>query len=420
MLKIADIKAFKGLAPEKQEGLFLHMKPGQQVDLLLAMPLTERKIWIRMLHPDHAVDVVQHAHVKERAGLLDLLDRVARSQVTALMAYAEDSAGGLMNPRYVRVRPEMTIAEATSYIRRQSTPSVETIHYGYVLGAEQLLLGVISCRQLLNAPLEAVVSDIMTSNLVVVDEQMHKEQVAKVFSKHSFMAIPVVTANGRMKGIVTFDDIAVVVQEEATKEIQKMGGSEALDEPYLKTSLMQMLKSRGGWLLGIFILEMFTTNVLDHFEDLISKAAVLAVFLPLVLSSGGNSGSQASTLVIRAMALGEVTMSDWWRVVRREVFTGLTLGMLLGLFGVIRILLWQGLFHSYGEHAVLTALAVALSLVVIVLWGGLVGSVLPFIVRRLGFDPATACSPFVATFCDVTGTLLYLSVALAVLSGTVL
>ena len=417
MLKIAE---FKAMDPSKKERLFIHMKTNEQVDLLMAMPIPERKLWLRMLHPDHAVDVVQGVPIKERAGLLDLLDRVARSEVTALMAYAEDSAGGLMNPRYLRVRPDMTVAEATNYIRRQTTRSVETIHYAYVLGDEQKLLGVISCRELLSEELETKVCDLMTTSLVVVQEQMHQSQVTKIFSEHSLIAIPVVTADGRMKGIVTFDDIAVVVQEEATKEIQKMGGSEALDKPYLKTSLMKMLKSRGGWLLGIFILEMFTTNVLDHFEGLISKAAVLAVFLPLVLSSGGNSGSQASTLVIRAMALGEVTMADWWRVVRREVFTGLTLGTLLGLFGVIRILLWQGLFHSYGEHAVLTALAVALSLVVIVLWGGLVGSVLPFIVRRLGFDPATACSPFVATFCDVTGTLLYLSVALMVLSGTVL
>jgi len=320
----------------------------------------------------------------------------------------------------VRARPDMTVAEATNYVRLQSTLSVETIHYAYVLDVQQKLLGVISCRQLLSAKPETRVSELMTTDLVVVDEQMHQEEVSKIFSRHSLIAIPVVTAEGRMKGIVTLDDIVVVVQEEATRDIQKMGGSEALDEPYLKIGLFKMFRKRGGWLMALFIGELFTASAMGYFQDEIAKAVILALFVPLIISSGGNSGSQASTLVIRAMALGEVKLLDWWRVVRREVFTGLMLGALLGLIGLTRILLWQGVFHTYGDHAVLVALTVALSLVVIVLWGGLAGSVLPFVMRRLGFDPATACTPFVATFVDVTGLIIYFQIARIVLAGTML
>ncbi|MBS1992657.1 MAG: magnesium transporter [Cyanobacteria bacterium SZAS LIN-3] len=417
MTKLAE---FKALDPAQQQGLFLNMSSAEQVELLMAMPTAERKIWLRVLDPDDAADVVQGVPLAERAGLLDLLDRSARNEVSALMAYAEDSAGGLMSPRYVRVRPDMTVDEATNYVRRQSTRSVETIHYAYVLDLEQKLLGVISCRQLLSAQPETLVSALMTTDLVVVDEQMHQEEVSKIFSRYSLLAIPVVGNGGRMKGIVTVDDIVTVVHEEATKDIQKMGGSEALDEPYLKIGLFKMFKKRGGWLMALFIGELFTASAMGYFEAEIAKAVVLALFVPLIISSGGNSGSQASTLVIRAMALGEVRLLDWWRVVRREVFTGLMLGALLGLTGLIRILLWQGMFHTYGEHAVLVALTVSLSLVVIVLWGGLAGSVLPFIMRRMGFDPATACTPFVATFVDVTGLIIYFQLARIVLAGTML
>ena len=417
MTKLAE---FKVLDPAQQQGLFLNLPSVEQVDWLMAMPTPERKIWLRMLDPDDAADVVQGVPLSERALMLDLLDRVTRHEVTALMAYSEDSAGGLMSPRYVRVRPDMTVAEATNYVRLQSTLSVETIHYAYVLDVQQKLLGVISCRQLLSAKPETRVSELMTTDLVVVDEQMHQEEVSKIFSRHSLIAIPVVTAEGRMKGIVTLDDIVVVVQEEATRDIQKMGGSEALDEPYLKIGLFKMFRKRGGWLMALFIGELFTASAMGYFQDEIAKAVILALFVPLIISSGGNSGSQASTLVIRAMALGEVKLLDWWRVVRREVFTGLMLGALLGLIGLTRILLWQGVFHTYGDHAVLVALTVALSLVVIVLWGGLAGSVLPFVMRRLGFDPATACTPFVATFVDVTGLIIYFQIARIVLAGTML
>jgi magnesium transporter len=411
---------FQSLSAAEQQALFSQLYAAEQAQLILQMEQAERRIWMRVLDPDDAVDVIQAVPQAERANLLDLLDRVSRNQVTALLAYAEDSAGGLMSPRFTRVRPDMTGAEAINYVRRQSTLAVETIAYAYVLDVEQKLMGVVSCRQLLSAAADAVVRDFMITDLVTVDEQMHQEEVSKLFARYSLMAIPVVTADGRMKGIVTVDDIVDVVQEEATKDIQKMGGSEALDEPYLSIGLFKMFKKRGGWLMALFIGEMFTASAMGYFENEIAKAVVLALFVPLIISSGGNSGSQASTLVIRAMALGEVTLADWWRVVRREVCTGFMLGSLLGLIGLIRILVWQGVFHTYGDHSVLVALTVSLSLVVIVLWGGLAGSILPFILRRCGFDPATACTPFVATFVDVTGLIIYFSLANLVLSGTML
>lgn len=411
---------FQALNAAEKQNLFTQLYAHEQAQLLLQMDASERRIWVRLLDPDDAVDVIQAVPQVERAALLDLMDRVSRTQVTALLAYAEDSAGGLMSPRYTRVRPDMTAAEAINYVRRQSSLAVETIAYAYVLENDQKLLGVVSCRQLLSAPADRRVRDFMVTDMITVDEQMHQEEVSRIFARHSLMAIPVVTAEGRMKGIVTVDDIVDVVQEEATRDIQQIGGTEVLDEPYLSIGLFKMFKKRGGWLMALFLGEMLTATAMGFFEGEISKAVVLTLFLPLIISSGGNSGSQATTLVIRAIALGELKLSDWWRVARREVATGLMLGALLGSIGMLRILLWQSVSPIYGDHYILVALTVALSLTAVVLWGGLAGSILPFIMRRLGFDPATACTPFVATLVDVTGLVIYFSVAKVILSGTLL
>ena len=232
--------------------------------------------------------------------------------------------------------------------------------------------------------------------------------------------MPVVDADDRMKGIVTIDDIVDVVQEEATEDVQKYGGMEALDTPYLQTPFFSMIEKRAGWLSILFIGEMFTASAMGHFEHEIARAVVLALFVPLIISSGGNSGSQASTLVIRAMALGEVKLRDWWRIIQHELAAGLVLGLILGTIGFLRILAWEGLFNTYGEHYMLIAFTVALSLVGVVTWGTLSGSMLPFILRKLGFDPASASAPFVATLVDVSGLIIYFSVADLLLSGTLL
>jgi magnesium transporter len=414
------VESFKLVPHATADDFFLSLSAQEQADLILALTPAERRTWLRLLAPDDAVDVIQSAPPEEREGLLTQLDEVTRREVQALMAYAEDAAGGLMNPRFARVRPEMTTDEAIRYLRRQTREKVETVYYTYVLDPQQHLLGVLSLRQLFQAAPDKVVSDVMSRDLITVAEHTDQEEVSRLFAEQSLMAIPVVDAERRMKGIVTVDDIVQVVQEEATEDIQKVGGMEALDAPYFEVSFVDMLKKRAGWLLVLFLGEMLTATAMGHFEDEIARAVVLALFVPLIISSGGNSGSQATTLIIRSLALGEIRLRDWWRVARREVFAGVSLGATLGTVGIVRILVWQHFFHSYGEHAVLVALTVGLSLVGVVTWGTVSGSMLPFALRRLGFDPASASAPFVATLVDVSGLVIYFTVASLILHGTLL
>ena len=414
------VEGFRLLERPVGEEFFFHLSSRDQADLLLALPAAERLSWLRLLAPDDAADLVQNVPPGEREELLKRLDEPTRKEVVALLAYAEDAAGGLMNPRYARVRPDMSVDEAISYLRKQARERLETIYYAYVLDAEQKLLGVVSFRDLFSAREHQTVRDVMRTSFISVPEDMDQESVSALFDRYHLFAIPVVDHEGHMKGIVTFDDIVHVVREEATEDIQKLGGMEALDAPYLQITIGNMIRKRAGWLSALFLGEMLTATAMSYFEDEIARAVVLALFVPLIISSGGNSGSQATTLVIRAMALGEVKLRDWWRVIRREVVSGLGLGCILGSIGLGRILLWQRLFHSYGEHYLLVGLTVATSLIGVVLWGTMAGSMLPFILRRLGLDPASASAPFVATLVDVSGLVIYFSVATIILSGTLL
>jgi magnesium transporter len=416
----ARFEAFKALSRAEGEDFFWNLGALDQVELLLALPAVERRGWMRLLAPDDAADVVQAAPEEERDGLLALLDDSTRKEVTALLAYAEDEAGGLMSPRFARVRPDMTADEAISYLHKQARERVETIYYVYVLDAQQRLVGVVSFRELFEAPGSMTVRNLMQTEVITVSEQMDQEDVGLLFARHSLLAIPVVDADRQMKGVVTVDDIVDVVQEEATEDIQKIGGMEALDEPYLDIGLFRMIRKRAGWLSVLFISETLTATAMGYYEHEIARAVVLALFIPLIISSGGNSGSQASTLVVRAMALGEVRLRDWWRVMRRECAAGLALGAILGMIGLLRILLWPTRTALYGEHYVLIAITVACSLVGVVLWGTISGSMLPLIMRRLGFDPASASAPFVATLVDVTGLVIYFTVASVILYGTLL
>jgi magnesium transporter len=289
-----------------------------------------------------------------------------------------------------------------------------------VLDAEQRLLGVASFRELFSAPPERTVRDVMRTNIVTVRDDLDQEAVANVMAESDLMAVPVCDAEGRIKGIVTVDDIVDVVREEATEDIQKIGGTEALDAPYLEVGVMELVRKRAVWLTVLFLGQLLTATAMAYYEDEIARAVVLALFIPLIISSGGNSGSQASTLVIRALAVGEVTLRDWWRVFVRELGTSFALGLILGSIGLLRVVLWPSREALYGEHFVLIGFTVAVSLVWIVVWGSLAGSMLPFVLRRLGFDPASASAPFVATLVDVTGLVIYFSVATQILSGTVL
>jgi magnesium transporter len=414
------LESFHALPRHEAEDLYLELPARDQAELVLSLPSHERRSWVRLSPPDDVADLIQEVDAKHREELLQLLDEPTRKDVHALLAYAEDDAGGLMNPRYTRVRPEMTADEALTYLRRQASEQTASLPYAYVLDPDQKLRGVISYRELfLMTPTEQVVNR-MRTDLVTAPESMDQEELSRLFAANRLIAIPILDAEGHMKGIVTLDDIVDVVREEATEDIQKIGGTAAFDQPYLRLTVKEMIQKRAPWLAVLFLGESMTAATMGYFEQEIASAVVLALFVPLVISSGGNSGGQATTLVIRAMSLGEVRLRDWWRVMRREVISGLGLGSILAVIGIARILLWEAIFHTYGPHHMRIALTVAVSLVGVVLWGTLVGSMLPFILRRLKLDPATASAPFVATLVDVTGLIIYFSAARVILGGVLL
>ncbi len=410
---------FQQLPRGETDDFFLNLPASDQAALLETMPRPEWRLWLRALAPDDAADLVQTFPAAEREEILSDLDESTRNEVCGLLAYKEDVAGGRMSPRFARVRPESTVDEAIAYLRRQAR-EVETIYYAYVIDDEQRLLGVVSFRDLFAADRAKRIRDVMRTQFISAAEDADQESVAKLFRQHHLLAIPVLDAERHIKGIVTIDDIVSVLQDEASEDIQKIGGSEAFDGPYLEITFFEMVKKRAGWLAILFVGEMLTATAMGYFEDEIAKAVVLALFLPLIISSGGNSGSQASTLVIRAMALGEVRLRDWFRVIRREIAAGMVLGLVLACIGVARILVWQKISGAYGAHYFLIALTIASSLVGVVTFGTIAGSMLPFILRRVGLDPATASAPFVATLVDVTGLIIYFSFAAVILRGTLL
>ncbi len=411
---------FESLDRTDAEELFLNLSPADQLELITEMNSLEIRSWFRLLAPDDAADLIQELDSDRKEEFLSLLDPQTKREVSALLAYAEDKAGGLMNSRFIRLRPNMNVDEAISYIRIQAKTQVEIVYYSYVLDPAQKLVGVVSFRELFASAPNKKVEEIMHTEIVKISVDLDQEDIGQIFSKQDLMALPVIDNENRMVGIVTFDDIAQVVEEEATEDIHKIGAVESLDAPYLQISLLEMIKKRGGWLLVLFIGEMFTASALGYFEDEIHRAVVLAMFLPLIISSGGNSGSQASTLIVRAMALGEVKIKDWWRVFVREVATGVVLGACLGGIGLLRIFFWPWRLEMYGEHYFLIGVTVATSVLGVVLWGTISGSMLPFILRRFKFDPASASAPAVATIVDVTGVVIYFTMASMILKGTLL
>jgi magnesium transporter len=380
------------------------------IDLVLALPDDERRSWLRTLAPDDAADLIQGAPRAERSGLLDSLDPWPRAEVSALLAYQEDEAGGLMSPRFARLRPEMAVDEAIAYLRRQAG-QVETIYNAYVLDEGQRLLGVVSLRDLLSAPRDQRVLTVMRTHFQTVSEQDRQEAVTKLMADYRLLAIPVVDRAGIMQGIVTIDDAMQAQRDKSDQQLQRVGGMEALDGPYFATRFGNMIRKRAGWLAALFLGEMLTATAMGFFEQEIARAVVLALFIPLIISSGGNSGSQAATLLIRAMALGEVQIRDIWRVLRREASAGIALGSVLCVIGMLRILVWHGLWGSYGEQFARVAFTVGASLIGVVLFGTLAGALLPMLLRTCRIDPATASAPAVATLVDVSGLIIYFSVA---------
>ncbi len=410
------LQQFRELHTGEKADFFLELSAHDQSDLLLRLPEDQRHVWMRLLAPDDAADLLQEVSPERRHILLSLLDEPTRKEVNALLAYKEDEAGGLMSPRFARLRPDSTVDEAISYLRRQAA-GLETIYYGYVLDHDQHLLGAISLRELFSADPEKLIHDVMHTDLISVSEEADQKEVAAIVRDSRLLAVPVLDGDGRMVGIVTIDDIVDVVEEEASRDIQNVGGTAALDGPYLHAGFFELVRKRAGWLLILFVGEMFTATAMGFFEKEIERAVVLALFLPLIISSGGNSGSQATTLVIQAMATGDVKLRDWFRVIHRELFVGLALGCILGIVGLFRIFAWQVLFHYYGAQTLLLGLTILCALIGVVAFGSIAGATLPFILRRLGLNPASASAPFVATLVDVTGLVIYFSIAKLIMLG---
>jgi magnesium transporter len=386
------------------------LEPGRAIPLIEAMS------------SDQQVELFRELSDEARGRLIHVLDAPTRDSLNLLLRYPPTSAGGIMTTEFVGVPASWNVEQVKTYIREVGQAK-ETVYAIYVLDPkDQRLRRVVSLKEVMLADPGTPVLEVGdTKKPVTVRPLTDQEDVARLISKYDLLAIPVVDDAGRVLGIVTVDDIIDALVSETTEDVQKFGGMEALDEPYMQISLLAMVKKRAGWLCALFLGEMLTATAMGHFEAEISRAVVLALFIPLIISSGGNSGSQATSLIIRAMALREVTLRDWWRVAVRELPSGLALGSILGIIGVVRILLWQAIgWYDYGPHYALVALTVGTALVGVVLFGSLAGSMLPFVLRRLGFDPASASAPFVATLVDVTGLVIYFTVALTILRGTLL
>lgn len=380
---------------------------------------------INELPPDDRTAFFSDLHADVVKKLIILLPAEERKETLGLLGYKEDSVGRLMTPDYIAVKKDWDVARVFNHIRKYGINS-ETIDVIYVIDDQGVLLDDLRIRKVLLAQPETTVAELTDDRLIALKADDPQEEAIEVFRMNNRVALPVTDDHNILLGIVTIDDILWVAKEEYTEDMQKMGGMDALDEPYLDTPFFKLIKKRATWLVVLFLSELLTTTAMTHFEVELEKATVLALFIPLVMSSGGNSGSQASTLIIQAMAVGEVALKDWWRVMRREIFSGLTLGVLLGLIGFFRISLWE-FFHylgimdsSYGEHWMLVGYTVAVSLVGIILWGSLSGSMLPIILKKFGADPAASSAPFVATLVDVTGIIIYFSVAFMFLHGTLL
>jgi magnesium transporter len=388
--------------------------------LIMALPEEQAKVVLSGLSADRATDIFQLLPGPVRTRFLSLLDPETKTSIEKLLTYPANTAGSLMTTEFVCVPSTWTIEQTLQHVRLVERTR-ETIYAIYVLDPQKKTLQqVVTLRRLIMGEPQASILSVARSPITTTP-LTDREDVARLISKYDLLAIPVIDEKGHILGIVTVDDIIDAIVEEGTEDVQKFGGMAAIDEPYMQIGFGQMLYKRAGWLSVLFLSEMLTASAMQHFQDELEKAVVLTLFIPLIMSSGGNSGSQATSLLIRALALRELRLGDWWRVVLRELPTGLTLGVVLGVIGIIRISLWQyfGIF-DYGEHWMLVAATVAAALVGIVTFGSLSGSMLPFILKRLGFDPANASAPFVATLVDVTGLVIYFSVALMILRGTLL
>jgi magnesium transporter len=391
-------------------------------EIIEALPRDIAIALLTGMSADMAADIVQQLQEPPRTELVQGLDETSRSAITSLLAYPENTAGAMMTTEFVSVPGDWTVERTLQHIR-QVERTRETVYAIYVLDpVTRRFVGAVTLRRLISGEPSAVITTLIPAIApITVFPLADREEVARLISKHDLLSVPVVDKAGHVLGIVTVDDIIDAIIEENTEDVQKFGGMTATEEPYMQIGLGGMILKRGGWLCALFLSEMLTASAMQHFQDELEKALVLTLFIPLIMSSGGNSGSQATSLLIRSLALHDVKLSDWWRVALRELPTGIILGAGLGLIGLVRIALWQKLgIFDYGEHWQLVALTVACALIGVVTFGSVAGSMLPFILQKLGFDPASASAPFVATLVDVTGLMIYFSVALLILHGSLL
>lgn len=398
------VRVFGILDFPTQERIFKKLSAKKARELINEMPPDDRTSFFSELKGD----VVKH--------LIIMLSPDERKEALSLLGYPEDSVGRLMTPDYITVKPHWDITRVLDHVRRYGNAS-ETIDVLYVIDAEGRLVDDLRIRDILISDLDTKVEDLIDSRLISLNADDPQEEAVNVFRMNNRVALPVIDQQGIMLGIVTIDDILWVANEEYSEDMQRIGGTEALDEPYLDVSIFHLVKKRGGWLIVLFLGQLLTFNVLKHYEDRLST--ILVLLMPVIMSSGGNSGSQASTLIIQAMAIGEVTLRDWWRVMRREILSGLFLGLILGALGFARISVDQAFSGAYGDVWVLYAMAIALSLVGVVMWGSLVGAMLPFVLRWFGADPASSSAPFVSTLVDVTGLVIYFTIATLILGGVI-
>jgi magnesium transporter len=429
---ISDVADLINEFPEQEGYIITHMSIHRAASVFKVLDLSAQKHIIRelppyktaellnVLSPDDRTDFLEELPSNAVRELIKLLDPEERKTTLSLLGYPEDSIGRLMTPDYVYVYPNNTVEEVFITIRKHGKDS-ETINVIYVINEKGELLDDIRIRDFILSQPDKKVSDLMDNRVASLNAYDDQEKASEVFKRENRVALPVVSNSNKLLGIVTIDDILWVAEEEFSEDMQKMGGTEALEQPYLEIPLFKLFKKRIVWLIVLFLGEMLTATAMGYFEDEIAKAVVLALFVPLIISSGGNSGSQASTLIIQAMAVGEISISDWWRVLRREIISGLLLGTALGIIGFLRVVVWSQIFPDvYGIHYVEIGLVVGISLIGVVLWGTLSGSMLPIFLKRLGADPAVSSAPFVATLVDVTGLVIYFFTAFLFLKGLLL
>lgn len=434
-LHVADIvEALNELDP-KVAGATLAAMPNEQAtrvfdqaglehmsELIRGLPEDRAAAILNGISVDHLIKIFRALPEAARPQYSALLPAALQNSLATLLAYPPSTAGGMMTIEFVKMTPDMTAEQGLRQLHDIGA-GMETIYLIYVLDpGTQRLIQVVSLKQLILADPKATIGSLCSPRKpITVTPLTAQEEVSRLISKYDLLAAPVVNESGQMLGIVTVDDVIDKMVEDATDEFQRFGGNEVLDLPYMQVSFAEMVRKRAGWLCALFLSEMLTASAMQHYEGALEKAVVLTLFIPLIMSSGGNSGSQATSLIIRALATREITLGDWWRIAVRELPAGLTLGLILGVIGVTRITVWQSLgFYDYGTHWPLVAATVGAALVGIVTFGSMAGSMLPFALKRLGFDPAVSSAPFVATLVDVTGLVIYFSIASLILSGTLL